>query len=143
MQESAHKYDDLIELPHHVSPVHPRMAVQDRAAQFAPFSALTGHEEAVRETARLTMERGELEEEYEKLLDERLQLLREQLHMRPFISVTYFVADGRKAGGAYITVKDRVTKLKEYEQQLVMEEGTCIPLEDITALEGEIFERYE
>lgn len=143
MQESTHKYDDLLELPRHVSSVHPRMAVQDRAAQFAPFSALTGHEEAVRETARLTMERGELDEEYQRLLDERLQLLREQLHMSPFISVTYFVADGRKAGGAYITVRGRVKKLKEYEQQLVMEEGTCIPIEDITALEGALFERYE
>lgn len=143
MQESTQKYDDLIELPHHVSSVHPRMAVQDRAAQFAPFSALTGHEEAVRETARLTRERVELDEEYRKLLDERLQLLRELLHTRPFISVTYFVADGRKAGGAYITVRDRVKKLKEYEQQLVMEEGVCIPIEDITALEGELFERYE
>lgn len=143
MQKDFHKYEDMADLPHHVSSVHPQMDTKDRAAQFAPFSALTGQEAAIKETARLTQERKELDEEYQQILDERLQQLREQLHRKPFILITFFVTDEKKAGGTYVTVKDRVKKWKEYEQELVMENGTLIPLRDITELEGELFEEYE
>ena len=93
-------YDDIIDLPHHVSSTRPRMPMIDRAAQFQPFRALTGYEDAVRETARLTDRRIELTEEEKARLDAALQRLMDSISSRPQVSVTWFQPDKRKAGGA-------------------------------------------
>ena len=104
IEKDEHRYDDIIDLPHHTSKKHPRMPLLDRAAQFAPFAALTGHEAAIKETARLTEEEIELDENRKELLDLRLQQLQECLAEQPMVTVTYFKPDEKKAGGAYVSV---------------------------------------
>jgi len=127
-------YDDIIHLPHHVSRNHPQMPMLDRAAQFAPFAALTGYEAAVGETARLTAERRELSSQEAEELNRRLAAIIARLPDRPEAAVEYFVPDDRKAGGAYVTVTGRVRHISVPEKTLVMEDGTVIPLDDIAAL---------
>ena len=100
---NMHKYDDIINLPHYTSSKRPRMAMIDRAAQFSPFAALTGYDAAVKETARLTEDWVELDEYQKSALNDRLQILQERLSNTPVISITYFVPDERKSGGAYCT----------------------------------------
>ena len=114
----SHRYDDIIHLPHHVSTAHPPMPAADRAAQFSPFAALTGHEAAIRETARLTDERAELDENAKAVLDEKLRMIQEMLPAHPEITVTYFQPDAKKSGGAYVSVTGRVKKLDLYRQCL-------------------------
>ena len=132
----THDYDDIIEMQHPVSSVHPAMPVADRAAQFMPFAALTGYGEAIDETGRRTEERMELEEDEYSILDEKLQLLRERSDQRPEISVTYFRPDARKSGGTYVTVTGQLKKVDGYERSLILEDGTKIPLREIVGLEG-------
>ena len=132
-------YDDIIRLPHHFSQNHPHMSMHDRAAQFAPFAALTGYEAAVGETARLTTERRELDAQEAEELNRRLTELAARLPDHPEVTVEYFVPDDRKAGGAYVTVTGRVRHVSVPEQTLVMEDGTEIPMEDIISMTGEIF----
>ena len=125
------EYDDIINLPHHVSRKHPQMSIHDRAAQFAPFAALTGHGEAIAETARLTDRKIELDD-YEVLkLDEKLLILQEHIMEMPEISVTYFCPDEKKEGGKYVTVTKALRKINEMERTLLMEDGMQIRIEDI------------
>ena len=119
-------YDDIIHLPHHVSRNHPQMPMLDRAAQFAPFAALTGYEAAVGETARLTAERRELDAQEAEELNRRLAALIANLPDRPDATIEYFVPDDRKSGGAYVTVTGRVRHISVPEKTLVMEDGTVI-----------------
>lgn len=132
-------YADIIHLPHHVSQNHPQMPMLDRAAQFAPFAALTGYEAAVGETARLTSERRELDPQEAEELNRRLTELAARLPDHPEVTVEYFVPDDRKAGGAYVTVTGRVRHISVAEKTLVMEDGVEIPMEDIVSMTGEIF----
>ena len=129
-------YDDIIRLPHHVSQKHPQMPLRERAAQFAPFAALTGYEEAVGETARLTAERRELDPQEAEELNRRFAALIARLPERPEATIEYFVPDERKAGGAYVTVTGRVRHISVSEKVLVMEDGTVIPLDAIVSLTG-------
>lgn len=129
------KYDDIMYLPHPVSARHPQMPLADRAAQFSPFAALTGHEAAIRETARLTKERVELDESRKEILDERLQMIRENLSEKPEVTFTYFQPDERKSGGAYLTVTGRVKKVDGYERRILLEDGTVVPLEELIDIE--------
>ena len=130
-------YDDIIRLPHHVSQNHPQMPLRERAAQFAPFAALTGYEAAVGETARLAAERRELDAQEAAELNRSLAELAARLKDRPEVTIEYFVPDGRKSGGAYVTVNGRVRHISVPEKTLVMEDGTVIPMDDVTALTGE------
>lgn len=134
-------YDDIIHLPHHRSKKHAPMPLIDRAAQFSPFAALTGHDAAIKETARLTGKRIELDEYEIAVLDEKLQRIKLQLDSKrgdniqlkimPEITVTYFQPDMRKDGGEYVTVTGNVKKMDEYTKSLVMSDGTRILIEDI------------
>lgn len=137
------RYDDILHLPHPVSKRHPQMPLSDRAAQFAPFAALTGHEEAVRETARLTDSRVELEEEQRERLDQRLSLLframRERPGREPEITVVYFRQDEKKDGGAYVPVCGRVKKVDGYRRTILLKDGTAVSMDDIVAMEGDVF----
>ena len=124
-------YDDIINMPHHVPTTHPQMSMHDRAAQFSPFSALTGHGDAVKETARLTDEKLELTEDEISALNQKLNFLTEHAEDRPEITVEYFVPDERKSGGAYITVTGNFRRIDEYSQSIIMTSGEEIPIKDI------------
>ena len=124
-------YDDIIHLPHHRSKKHAPMPLIDRAAQFSPFAALTGHDAAIKETARLTDRKIELDEYEIAVLDEKLQKIKEQLKVYPAVTLTYFQPDIRKDGGEYVTVTERVKKIDEYAKAMIMEDGTRILIEDI------------
>ena len=130
------RYDDIIGLPHHRSKTHPHMSVADRAAQFAPFAALTGYGDAVEETARYTEEKLEPDADRLAELDERLCELLQHLDERPKVRVTYFVKDAKKTGGRYVTQSFVIKKVDTYAKILVTEEKN-IPLQDIFWLERE------
>ena len=133
-----HKYDDIMNLPHYVSKKHPQMPLRDRAAQFSPFAALTGHEAAIEETARLTDERPDLDENRIEILDRKLQRLREKISERPVVTMTYYVPDERKKGGSYVTTTGIVRKIDEHEHRIFMESGEEIHI--INLIEVDISE---
>jgi len=137
---TTNKYDDIINLPHHVSTVHPHMPIIDRAAQFSPFAALTGHESAINETARLTEQRIELDEDRKVDLDEKLHIINKNLLSKPNISVTYFLADKHKDGGAYVTINGNIRKIDAYLHCLVMENRLEIPIDDILDISETLFD---
>ena len=134
-EQKTGAYDDIIDLPHHVSATRPQMSRLDRAAQFAPFAALTGYGAAIKETARLTDERSELGE-YELMeLNAGIHMLMECIDEHPQVKITYFKPDERKDGGAYLTVKSRAKRLNEYERFILLEDETEIPFDDIYKIE--------
>lgn len=137
------KYDKIINLPHHVSSTRPHMSMIDRAAQFSPFAALTGYDAAVKETARLTEQKIELDE-YEKVaLDQRILLLQDHLKEHPEVTITYFVPDERKDGGKYVSITGAVKKIDTYEKQIVLMDKSKIPIENILNMDGEVFRILE
>lgn len=136
-------YDDILHLPHHVSEKHPSMSRLDRAAQFSPFAALTGYEAAVEETARLTDRRIELDEGEKEAIDQRLMLLQERLPEPTEVTITYFVPDKKKTGGAYVSVSGTVKKIDDYERTVVLSDGTSISINDILCVDGDIFDGME
>lgn len=131
-------YDDIINLPHHVSKKRPHMPYVDRAAQFAPFAALSGHGAALVETARLTEQRIELEEDDRAALDRKHQVLLERIGERPEVAVTWFVPDERKEGGQYITTVGRLRRVDEVRRVMVLVDRTEIPLDDIFDIETDL-----
>lgn len=135
----VNNYDNIINLPHHVSSERKRMSQHDRAAQFSPFAALTGYDDEIKETARLTDEKLELDDYAISSIDSCLQILIDNAQERPTISITFFKADERKIGGAYITVSGNVRRIDESNRTVVLTDGTTIPIEDIYAIEGNIF----
>mgnify|MGYP000030210492 FL=1 len=139
MENISHKYDDIINLPHHVSKKHPQMSLHDRAAQFSPFAALTGHKAAINETARLTDEKQILSEDVIAKLNEQLNLIKENISSNPIVTITYFVPDDRKSGGAYISNTGVVKKINEYNHTVVLTDKTVIPIEQISEIQSDIF----
>ena len=125
------EYDDIIGLPHHVSSTRPHMPMLDRAAQFQPFRALTGYEDAVQETARYTDEKVELTEDEKALLDMELQRLSDDIARRPQVTLTCFRPDKKKSGGAYVTTTGRLKKIDDIEGALILASGERIVIEDI------------
>ena len=139
MENVSHKYDDIINLPHHVSKKHPQMSLHDRAAQFSPFAALTGHKAAINETARLTDEKQILSEDVIAKLNEQLNLIKENIGTNQTVTITYFVPDDRKSGGAYISNTGVVKKINEYNHTVVLTDKTVIPIEQISEMQSDIF----
>ena len=137
------KYKDIINLPHKQSSKRPHMSLLDRAAQFAPFAALTGYDDAIKETGRLTDERIEMSEENLAVLNTRYQILVDHLGEEPEVAITYFVPDIYKTGGSYITTTGVVKKLDTYERLITMVDGARILMDDVLTLEGEIFAAAE
>ena len=115
------------------------MSALDRAAQFAPFAALTGYEAVVEEAARLTDTRLELSEDMKTMLNDKMQMILDNLDNEPFVTITHFVPDKRKAGGAYVDVSGIVEKIDEYERCIIMKDETKIPIEQVRAIDGELF----
>lgn len=133
-------YEDIINLPHHVSQRHPQLPLGDRAVQFSPFAALTGHAAAIQETARITDERIELDEDAKCVLDEKLRIIQEHMDERPEVSITYFRPDAKKAGGAYITATGWVKRIDMFERVVFLKPDKLIPIEDIYEIECSLFD---
>lgn len=133
----GNQYDDILHLPHPTSQRHPRMPIADRAAIFSPFAALTGHAAAIQETARLTDQRLELDEDTKAALDRKQQILEDCLAEQPEVTVTWFLPDERKAGGSYVTTVGRLKKTDHVERLMILTDGTRIPLDDILDIESE------
>ena len=133
------KYDDIIDLPHKKSATRPQLTMAQRAAQFSPFAALTGHGDAIKETARLTEKKIDLQQDCKERLNERLQLIREHLSAEPIVTITYFVADDKKDGGMYIEATGSVKKIDEYAKCVVMHDGTRIMMDDMIDIKGSLF----
>ena len=134
------KYDDIIGLPHPTSSKHPRMPISERAAIFSPFAALSGHSAALAETARLTDQKMELDEDTRAELDRRQAILLEHIGEQPEVTITWFQPDEKKDGGAYITVTGMLRKIDEAERALILLDGTRVPLEDVVGLESSCFQ---
>lgn len=137
------QYEDIINLPHHVSPTRPQIPMSDRAAQFAPFAALTGYDAAIKETGRLTDEKIELDEEALTALDMKHQFLMDALDDAPEVTITYFQPDERKAGGKYVSAVGVVRKADDFERRITMQDGAKIQMDDVLSIDGELFSTLE
>lgn len=131
----SHDYDDIINLPHPVSKRHPQMPLLERAAQFAPFAALTGHGAALAETARLTDSKINLADSERSELDQMLQQLRSQFNPHPTITLVYFQPDSRKAGGTYCEYTGTIKRIEEDQQQFLFVDGTIVPFVEVIGME--------
>lgn len=131
--ESWKKYSDIIDLPHHVSTKHPHMSPEDRAAQFSPFAALTGHEAAIKETARITDEFVEPDADKKQELDEKLQMIRMALadNKTAKVQMIFFKPDGKKSGGSYETITGNIKKIDEYNGLIVFDDKTTVKIEKV------------
>jgi hypothetical protein len=130
-------YSDIINLSRPVSK-RPRMSLEQRSAQFAPFAALTGYEGQVKETARLTDKKIELNEELKEILDSKIQLIREKIKEQPQIEITYFIPDSKKDGGRYETICNAIQKIDMYVNEIIMLDGTRIDIEEIINIQGDL-----
>lgn len=125
------KYEDIINQKRPISKKHPPMPLEERAAQFAPFAALTGYEETITETAREVDKRIELDEEAQNTINRKIQELKQQIVTKPIVTITYFQKDLRKEGGEYITVTEKIRKIDDYKKIIVLENKTEIPIREI------------
>jgi len=132
-------YEDIINLPHHVSKTRQRMSMLDRAAQFSPFAALTGYDAAIKETGRLTDERIELDEGALTILNMKFQTLIDNLKEQPEVSITYFKPDIRKTGGSYETVTGVIKKINDFERTIVFKDETVVLMDNVVNIEGTLF----
>ena len=139
MTKAKELYADIINLPQHELTTRQRMPRINRAASFAPFAALTGYDDAVRETARLTSERIELDEWTKEILNNKLRIALDKAGEQPEISITYFLPDKKKSGGAYVTVKAVIRRIDEYERLVIFTDKSSIPIDDIYEIEGDIY----
>lgn len=137
--DDAKKYEDMLDMPHHVSSTRPHMSMDERAAQFSPFAALTGYDAAIGESARLTDEKVVPGEDAKAALDEKLLLLFRRQKECPAVTITYFMPDERKAGGAYVRASGRVRKVDAGLLILIYTDGRRIPFADIVEIDGDIF----
>lgn len=128
------KYEAIIDLPHHISPTHPRMSLSQRAAQFAPFAALTGYDAVLAETARQTEAEVLLEDSEVAQINRRLCWVKENLGKMPKVEIRMFCPDGRKSGGRYRTLSGKVVKIDEYSQKLRLESGEWVEFKRIVQL---------
>lgn len=136
--KKTNKYEDIIHLPHHQSTKRKHMSMHDRAAQFSPFDALTGYDEAIQETARLTDSEIELEENELDILNAKLQIILEHIHEHPLITITYFEKDEKKSGGAYLTLTDNIKKIDDVDHVLFFQNGERVHLEQIVDIQCQL-----
>lgn len=133
-------YEDIIDLPPHISEKHPQPTMLERAARFAPFAAITGYEEMVLEEARVTQAKTELDENTLAILNEKLNLLRDALPLDQQVRITYFEPDLKKAGGTYKKINGVMKRIEDLERFVLMTDGRKIPIDDISEIESEIFD---
>ena len=135
MKRTIQDYSDIIDLPHYVSRKHRHMSLHDRAAQFSPFAALTGHADAVKEIARQTTDQLTLAEDALEDIADKLNYIQNNIKIRPYVSITYFTPDKRKDGGVYSTVCGAVVRIDEFSRALYLDTAQTIPLEYISGIE--------
>lgn len=133
-------YDDIINLPHHKSDTHPQMSIYNRAAQFAPFAALTGYDDAICEKARLTDDKIDMDEYEKQNIDRILQIISDNIENMPEVTITYFVSDRKKKGGAYIDYIGKVRRIDDVYHNIMMADGTIINIDDILDIKGELLD---
>lgn len=131
-------YSDIINLSRPVSK-RPRMSLEQRSAQFAPFAALTGYEGQVKETARLTNKKIEINEELKEILNQKIQLIQKKIKEQPQIEITYFIPDSKKDGGRYETVTNSVKKIDTYKGEIILIDETTIAIDEIIDISSEIY----
>lgn len=136
-------YDDIINLPRHVSKKHPQMSIENRAAQFQPFQALTGYAEKVKETQRLTDRKQELTDEEKLIIDSKINYLLQNINKKNIIEVIYFVKDEYKAGGKYVTKVGILKKVDSHLKKLIFNDNEKIDIEEILSIEGDVFSFFE
>ena len=134
-----HKYDDIIKLEHHISKTHKQMSIEERSAQFAPFAALVGYEDEVKETERITERMIEITEDIRSILDEKIHLIQNKIVEQPEVTITYFIADSNKQGGKYQTINGRVKKIDDYKKRIILTNNTNISMKDIIEISSSIF----
>ena len=134
-KNDPHRYDDIIDLPHHVSETRPQMPRMSRAAQFAPFAALTGHDAAIRETGRRTERKKNLDEQPKYMLDATLRWLRDHQDAQPEVALTYFAYDDRKFGGHYETVRGCLVRLDLSRRRIVLTSGDQVPIDELSDID--------
>ena len=128
------KYENIINLPHHVSNKHERMSIEARAAQFAPFAALTGYGDEVKETERITVQKIELDEENKKILDNKIRKIISNKNKINMVSMVYFIKDEKKDGGEYVTVNASIKNIDKYRELIILNNGKLIPMDDILSI---------
>ena len=143
MTNAEKEYADIINMPHHTSPNRPRMSYIDRGAQFSPFAALTGYEAAVEETGRLTDTKHQLSEDVKSFLNEKMQIIVNNLYSEPIVSITHFVPDKKKSGGAYVTTTGVVKEISECERTIIFTDRSSIPIDQIREIDGELFRNMD
>ena len=131
-------YDDIISMPHHVSRTHPRMTPHDRAAQFAPYAALAGYGEMINESVRPVEKKAELTGAEKAAIGETLSRLKARIGERPEVSVTYFVPDGFKEGGAFVSAEGRLRLVNPDKGMIVFEDGLTLRFDDILSIEESV-----
>ncbi len=136
-----HKYDDIINLEHHVSKTHKQMSIEERSAQFAPFAALVGYEDEVKETERITERMIEITEDIRSILDEKIHLIQNRIVEQPEVTITYFIADSNKQGGKYQTINGKVKKIDDYKKRIILTNNTDILIKDIIEISSNIFKQ--
>lgn len=124
-------YSDMLDMPHHVSNRHPRMSMDARAAQFAPFAALSGYGEAVDETVRRTDSKIDIDDGLKEVLNSRLLIIKDNIRNKPIVEFTYFIPDKKKSGGMYKTISGKVRKIDDYKHIVIMDDKLEIPIDDI------------
>ena len=134
------KYDDIINMPRHISKTRPQMSLYNRSAQFAPFAALTGYEERVKETARLTDTKIEIDDGLRNTLNMKLNIINEHLKEKPEITITYFIKDNKKSGGKYSTLKCVIRRIDLVNQEIILYDRSVIKLDDIINISGNLIE---
>ena len=132
-------YEDIVNLPRHISKIHPQATMADRAARFSPFAAISGYEDMVKEAARVTEERIDITDATKELLNEKLNMIIEFLDEEPEVTITYFEPDKKKDGGAYISITGTVKRIDEYERFVLMSDDKKIRIEEIYAIESDLF----
>lgn len=141
--DQKHPYADLLDVPRPTRHIRPPMPRGDRAAQFAPFAALTGHYAAILETARVTQSRMELTEDEKKRLDYKQQLLQVHIAQHPAVTVKYFLPDERKDGGEYRVLSGNLRGINLHRRTLCFLDGTEIALDDIVELHSSLFSNLD
>ena len=136
------RYDDIIHLPHHVSKTRKPMPMINRAAQFAPFAALTGHDEAVAETARQTTPKQILSSDEQEILSKRLAYAIDHIGERPNLTFTYFIPDTQKEGGRYVSTSGILRAYDDFEKKIALEDGTVILIETIISISGDMLDKF-
>ena len=136
------EYDSIINLPHYELKYHKRMSIDNRAAQFSAYDALTGYSELVKETARLTKSKKELSEDNKNDIDSKLRIIKKYINEKPKITVVYFKKDIRKTGGNYLEYTNIVKRIDDIEKVIIFMDKTKIKIENIIDIKDEIFEEY-